>query len=240
MEKNSPRAFIFDVFGTVVDWRSGVSSFSSKFLSQRGISVNPDEFADLWRAEYQPSMERIRSGNRGYVPLDILHQENLVNVLERLGLSDHFSKEELASLNTAWEHLPAWGDSAAGIMKIKQSAFVAPCSNGSIALMTRIAKYADLQWDCILGAEIAQNYKPHQDAYLKSVKALGLEPYEVVMVAAHNDDLFAARKYGLKTAFIPRPLEHGAGQQKDLRPEADWDFCADSILDLADQIKIED
>lgn len=230
---SKPKAFIFDVFGTVVDWREGVARLCAKTFADKDIKTDPYQFADLWRGEYQPSMERIRSGGRGYVPLDTLHLENLKTVLESLGLAPHFNADEMKSLNRAWEHLPGWPDSATGIARIREKAFVAPCSNGSIALMTRIARFAGINWDCILGAEIAQTFKPNPQAYLRSVHALGLEAHEVVMVAAHNDDLFAARDCGLGTAFIARPTEHGKNQKTDLAPTGSWDFVAENIEDLS-------
>ena len=156
----SPKAFIFDVFGTVVDWRNGVASEVTKEFYHKHIEFDPFEFADLWRGQYQPAMQRIRSGNREYVQLDILHRENLVTVLDQTGLHDAFSEDEITELNHAWEKLPAWPDSSPGLYALKEKAIIAPCSNGSIAIMTRIAKYSDLPWDCILGAEIAQTTSP--------------------------------------------------------------------------------
>ncbi|MEM8651296.1 MAG: HAD-IA family hydrolase, partial [Pseudomonadota bacterium] len=135
--------------------------------------------------------------------------------------------------NKAWEKLPPWADCVVGLTSIKKNAIIAPCSNGSIALMTRLAKFGSLPWDCILGAEVAGNYKPHPDSYLKSVAALSLEPEDVVMVAAHNSDLHAARECGLQTAFIPRPTEYGSGQSIDLEPDSDWDYVVETIGELA-------
>lgn len=229
-----PKALIFDVFGTIVDWRRGVADVCAAAFKKKGIEFDALEFADLWRGEYQPSMERIRSGNRGYVALDVLHFENLERVLERTELSDRFDEFERAMLNRAWEQLPGWPDSTDGLHAVKERTIIAPCSNGSIALMTRIAKFSNLPWDCILGAEIAQIYKPHPDAYLKSVAALGLHPNEVMMVAAHNDDLHAARSNGLKTAFIARKTEYGKDQTKDLEPNDNWDAVVSSIGQLAE------
>ena len=229
----SIQAFVFDVFGTVVDWRTGVANVADRFFSQKNIDFDPFQFADLWRGEYQPAMERIRSGNRGYVALDILHRENLDIVLAKTGLTAHFSEEEKTVFNTAWEKLPPWPDSVPGLEELKNKFIIAPCSNGSIALMTRLAKFGNLPWDCILGAEIARNYKPHRDVYIASASALRLNPEQVVMVAAHNDDLVAARKNGLKTAFIPRPREHGLKQESDLEPTDEWDFVIESIGQLA-------
>lgn len=228
-----PKAYIFDVFGTIVDWRSGVANVSQHFFDRKNLDENPYAFADAWRAKYQPAMEKIRSGNRGYFSLDILHRENLDELLTHLDLTDVFNEKEKQELNRAWEQLPPWADCVPGLSAIKQKAIIAPCSNGSIALMTRLAKFGSLPWDCILGAEIAQNYKPHPDAYLKSVAALGLQPKEVMMVAAHNSDLIAARSCGLLTGFVARPTEHGPGQTIDLEPTEDWDVIINKIGQLA-------
>jgi len=193
-----PKAYLFDVFGTIVDWRNGVAN-----------------------------------GNRGYFPLDILHRENLDELLAQLDLSGVFNEEEKQDLNRAWEQLPPWADCVSGLTAIKQDAIIAPCSNGSIALMTRLAKFGSLPWDCIVGAEVAKNYKPHPEAYLKSVAALDLKPNEVMMVAAHNSDLVAARECGLLTGFIARPSEYGTGQTIDLEPTEDWDVVIAEIGQLA-------
>ncbi|MEM6973724.1 MAG: haloacid dehalogenase type II [Pseudomonadota bacterium] len=227
------KAAIFDVFGTVVDWRRGVAEAVVPMLTAKGISMDPLAFADAWRAEYQPGMEQVRSGARGYVPLDALHLENLDRVLTAHGLANHFDAAERAALNTAWEKLPPWPDCVGGIAAIGVTMPVAPCSNGSVGLIVRLARFAGLTWDAILGADVARAYKPDPEAYRRSVAALGLAPAEVVMVAAHNGDLAAARAEGLKTAFIPRPSEHGPGQTTDLAPSDDWDFVGHDMVDLA-------
>ena len=227
-----PKAFIFDVFGTVVDWRSGVAAEVAKCFAQQELKIDPWVFAERWREKYQPAMERIRSGNRGYLALDVLHRENLDALLAEFDIEVHFNESQREDLNRAWEKLPAWPKVVDDLHSLKKRAIIAPCSNGSIALMTRLAKFASLPWDCILGAEIARNYKPHRDAYLRSVAALGLEPQEVVMVAAHNDDLAAAQIYGLRTAFICRNTEHGKNQTEDLAPTGDWDYIIDSFDEL--------
>jgi len=228
-----PKAYLFDVFGTIVDWRNGVANVSQRFFDEKNLDENPHSFADAWRAKYQPAMEKIRSGNRGYFPLDILHRENLDELLAQLDLSGVFNEEEKQDLNRAWEQLPPWADCVSGLTAIKQDAIIAPCSNGSIALMTRLAKFGSLPWDCIVGAEVAKNYKPHPEAYLKSVAALDLKPNEVMMVAAHNSDLVAARECGLLTGFIARPSEYGTGQTIDLEPTEDWDVVIAEIGQLA-------
>lgn len=226
-------ALLFDVFGTVVDWRGGVAREVAAFCAERGLAVDAEAFADAWRARYQPAMESIRSGGRGYLPLDILHRENLDATLAEFGLEAAVDAEARAGLNRAWEKLPPWPDSVPGLTRLKAHYAIAPCSNGSIALMTRLARYGGLPWDAILGADIARDYKPRPAAYLASVAALGLAPAAATMVAAHNGDLAAARAVGLGTAFVPRPTEHGPGQTGDLAPTADWDIVASDFGDLA-------
>jgi 2-haloacid dehalogenase len=217
------RALIFDVFGTCVDWRTSVAREVAAVLP----GVDAIAFATAWRAEYDPAMARIREGGRGYVPLDDLHLENLHKVAADFGVTVP------DSLNTAWEKLDPWPDVVGGLATLKNSHIIAPCSNGSIALMTRLARYGGLPWDCILGAEIARDYKPKPAVYLAACAALRLPPDEVMMVAAHNDDLVAARACGLATAFVARPTEYGPEQTRDLSPEADWDIVADDFPDLA-------
>ena len=231
------KALIFDVFGTLVDWRSGIARETKAFMAEHGVQgIEPEAFADAWRAQYQPAMARIRGGRRGYVALDQLHYENLMVVLKAFELEDRFAEADLRSFARAWEKLPAWPDVSPGLYRLKRTFAIAPCSNGSIALMTWLAKYTDLPWDCVLGAEIAKNYKPKHAVYQRSAEALGLDLGEVMMVAAHNDDLIAARDAGLKTAFVPRPKEHGPGQSIDLEPTSKWDLIAKNFNDLADQL----
>lgn len=226
----TPKALIFDVFGTCVDWRSSVAREVSKVLK----TVDSLAFADAWRAEYDPAMARIRDGGRGYVALDDLHRENLERILLKFDAS--LTDAEIADLNTAWEKLDPWPDTVAGLHSLRDIGLIAPCSNGSIALMSRLARYAGLPWDCILGAEIAKDYKPSPVVYQASCAALRLSPEEVMFVAAHNSDLHAAAACGLQTAFILRPTEHGPNQTTDLAPDGDWDFVATGFDDLAGQL----
>jgi 2-haloacid dehalogenase len=220
------QALLFDVFGTCVDWRSAIARAVTKALP----GIDALAFADAWRGEYDPAMARIRAGDRGYVALDDLHRENLHRVAERFGVR---APDALAQ---AWERLDPWPDTVAGLHAIAARALIAPCSNGSIALMARLAKHALLPWHCILGADIARDYKPKPAVYLAACDALRLPPEAVMMVAAHNNDLAAARALGLKTAFVARPTEYGPNQTTDLVAEADWDIIAPDFLVLADRL----
>ena len=228
-------AFIFDVFGTLVDWRSSISAAAAQRFAAVGATMDPDAFADAWRGEYQPAMERIRSEGRSYVPLDRLHRENLEQVLDRFGLKDsnpHFNDDAyLSDWARDWERLDPWPDVVGGLRALRQHGRVAPCSNGSIALMSHLARHAGFHWDAILGADIARDYKPKAEVYLASAAALGLAPDEVMMVAAHEDDLASAQAAGLKTAYIPRPLEFGA--PRDAAPTGDWTLNCRDIPDIA-------
>lgn len=229
-------AILFDVFGTLVDWRTGIANASGPVLAAKGIAIDPFTFADSWRNEYQPSMERIRSGNREYIPLDKLHLENLETILSNFGQENVFNLEEKSELNRGWEKLPPWPDTTQCLRRLKQRYIIAPCSNGSIALMARLARFGDLQWDAIVGADIAQDYKPAHQTYLKSAAALGCKPENTLMVAAHNSDLDAAAKCGLKTGFFPRPTEHGPDQTVDLNPTDTRNFSGKSMTELTDQL----
>ena len=216
------KALLFDVFGTVVDWRRCVSAEIDSLAKKYGIEVDAAEMADAWRAEYQPAMEEIRAERRPFDILDILHRENLDRVLARFNL-DQISTEDRDELNLAWHRLQGWPDSTEGLKALKRRFILATQSNGNIALIVNMAKGADLAWDVVLGAEVTGYYKPRPEAYDRACAALGLPNEACMMVAAHNDDLFAARQKGMRTAFVCRPAEHGPGQTKDLAPEADWD-----------------
>ena len=230
-------AVLFDVFGTVVDWRTGVARETAAFFADSGRAVDSFAFADALRARYQPAMEDVRAGRRGYVPLDVLHRENLDATLAAFGLDGVVEPKRRAALNRAWERLPPWPDAVPGLTALKARYFVAPCSNGSIALMTRLARFAALPWDAVLGADIARTYKPQPAVYRASAAALGLAPGEAMMVAAHNYDLAAARDAGLATAFVPRPAEHGPGRPGEREPTADWDVVAEDFNDLARRLE---
>ncbi|WP_028622902.1 haloacid dehalogenase type II [Pseudomonas sp. Ant30-3] len=227
----------FDVFGTVVDWRSGVARAAAPFLQRHGLNVDPLDFADQWRGLYQPSMQRVRSGERPFVTLDVLNRENLESVLARHDADfGGITNAELVDLNKAWERLDPWPDSVTALTRLKGKFSIGALSNGHIAGMLNLAKFGGLPWDVILGAEIAGTYKPQPQTYLKSAKAVGLAPAQIAMVAAHNSDLAAASAIGLKTVFVRRPTEHGPGQTSDLKAEQDWDVIVDSLTEAADAL----
>jgi 2-haloacid dehalogenase len=231
------RAALFDVFGTVVDWRSGVARDVGKFLERHAIKgIEPEAFADAWRERYSPAMEEVRAARRAFVPLDRLHFENLLATLGGFGIaSQDFPEAELRELNRAWHRLDPWPDAINGLTRMKAKMIIAPLSNGNVSLLLNMAKRAALPWDAILGAELVQAYKPDPEAYLRTASLLDLPPGEIVMVAAHNGDLAAARACGMRTAFVARPTEHGPDQTTDLRPEQEWDHVAADFESLARQ-----
>ena len=234
---DSIEALVFDTFGTVVDWRTSIATEVDVHLCDHVPDLDAHDFADRWRAEYQPSMERVRSGERDFVRLDVLHRENLESVLVSLGVDpSSIPAEVLDAVNLAWHRLDPWPDAIAGLTRLKERFIIAPLSNANVRLALDIAKRAGIPWDALLGAEVAGAYKPDPQSYLRTAEILGLEPHQIAMVAAHNSDLAAAQALGLRTCFVRRPAEHGPGQTTDLAAEGEWDVVADDFEDLADQI----
>jgi 2-haloacid dehalogenase len=205
------RALFFDVFGTLVDWRTSIAREAAALLGSRGLSCDWSAFADAWRGEYQPAMEEIRSGRMSFCKLDILHRHNLDRILPRFGIAD-VPEDVLVDLNRAWHRLDAWPDSAPGLARLRTKFLIAPVSNGNISLMVDLARRNGFPWDAILGAEIAGDFKPKPRVYLAACEAFDLMPAECMMVAAHSSDLSAAAACGLRTAHIARPDENGAGR----------------------------
>ena len=232
------KALVFDVFGTVVDWRNGIARDARTFLARHGRSdIDPHRFADAWRKRYQPAMEEVRSGRRPFTRLDVLHRENLDGVLKDFGVSTAgVGAEELEWLNRAWHRLDPWPDTIPGLIRLKAKHFIAPLSNGNILLLANMAKRAGIPWDAILGAETVQAYKPQPEAYTRTAEILGITPAELCLVAAHNGDLRAARGAGLATAFVFRRGEHGPGQATDMTAEDPWDWICQDFIDLAQQL----
>ncbi len=235
MALSDVRALTFDVFGTVVNWRDGVAREAEAALAPKGYKLDWFAFADAWRGGYQPAMEKVRSGGRPWVRLDELHRENLIELLERYGVAG-LSDAELEQLNFAWRRLDPWPDSVEGLTRLKRKFVIATMSNGNIALMVNMAKYAGLPWDAILGSEIARSFKPTPQTYDRGAEALMLRPEQCMMVAAHNSDLLAARSRGFQTAYVNRPLEDGPNKRRDLRAENEYEVIADSMTDLASKL----
>ena len=226
------RACIFDVFGTLVDWRTSVAREAQSILVPLGISLNWGEFADAWRQQYQPAMEDVTAGRSPFSKLDVLHRRNLDVILKAYGL-DHIDEATRQNLNLAWHRLDAWPDVAAGLVALKSKYLLAPCSNGNISLMVDLARRNGFPWDAVLGAEVARAYKPMPVVYLSAAAALDLAPEQTLMVAAHSSDLAAAAAAGLRTAFVARPDEKGPGLG-EVTPRTPVDYSARSILELAE------
>jgi 2-haloacid dehalogenase len=233
MVKAQVQALLFDVFGTVVDWRSSIIGELEQFGAARSIAADWAAFTDDWRALYQPAMEEVRSGRRPWTILDVLHRESLDKLIVKYGIAG-LSEAETDHLNRAWHRLRPWADAVEGLTRLKSRFIIGTLSNGNVGLLTRMAKNAGLPWDVILGAETARAYKPQPQAYLGNAALLNLAPGEVMLVAAHNGDLAAAAAAGLRTAFVARPAEYGPHQKRDFKAERDWDVVADSFVALAE------
>jgi 2-haloacid dehalogenase len=231
------KALFFDVFGTLVDWRSSIARETEKILKPRGYALDWSEFADAWRDEYQPAMEEVRSGRAAYCKLDVLHRQNLESILPAFRISG-LREEELRELNLAWHRLDAWPDVTDGLTRLKRRCLLAPLSNGNISLMVDLARRNGFSWDAILGAEIANDYKPRARVYLAAADAFDLAPPECMMVAAHSSDLKAAAKLGFATAHIARPNEAGpnGGEKRPDAKEVTVDIAAKDLGDLAAQL----
>ena len=228
-------AVVFDVFGTVVDWRTSIIRQGVELGRRKGFDADWEAFADAWRGKYQPSMEKVRSGERPWTRLDDLHRESLLELIEEFGLRG-LSIDEIDDFNCAWHRLDPWPDSVVGLARLKSRYVIATLSNGNIALLLNMAKRAGLPWDAILGAEPARAYKPTPASYLRTAEFLGLPTNRVMLCAAHNDDLVAARTHGYRTAFVRRPTEYGPHQQKDLKAEHDFDVIGESIVEVAQKL----
>jgi len=227
------RAVVFDVFGTVVDWRSSVIAEVNAFATRKQLKLDAGKFADAWRAGYAPSMNRVRTGQQPWTNLDHLHRAILATLFTEFGITN-VSDSEAEELNRAWHRLRPWPDTVQGLTRLKAKFTIAPLSNGNIALMTDLAKHAGLPWDCVLGAELVRHYKPDKEVYDSAPYFLELQPDEVMMVAAHLPDLRAAKASGLRTGFVRRPSEFGSGDRKpDLEPDASVDVACNDLVELA-------
>jgi len=231
---DAPRALLFDVFGTLVDWHGSIARAVPQRLAPLGLSVDGPAFAAAWRDQYQPSMEEVRSGRLPFSRLDALHRRNLDAILPAFGL-DALDEPTRDELNLVWHRLDAWPDVGPGLARLRRICRLAPCSNGNIALMVDLARHNGWHWDAILGAELARDYKPKAIVYLSAAAALDCAPGEAMMVAAHSDDLAAAAAAGLRTAFIARPDEHGPGRGESA-PRVPVEISAGSLVALADRL----
>ena len=229
------KALTFDVFGTVVDWRGSIVREMRALAAEKGLRVNANKFADAWRAGYRPAMNRVAIGELPWTKIDDLHRLILEDILVKFRITT-LNEAEKTQLNRAWHRLKPWPDSVRGLKRLKKQFTISTLSNGNVALLNNMAKNAGLPWDLILSAEIFHHYKPQPEAYLGAAGMLGLQPGEVMMVAAHKDDLRAAAQQGLRTALVLRPNEYGRGRHPDLTPEPAFDINAASFIDLADQL----
>ena len=228
------KALFFDVFGTLVDFRTGVAREAERILGAAGHKLDWGIFADAWRKEYQPALEDVRAGRRPFCKLDVLHRENLDRILPRFGVSN-IAEDAARNLNLAWHRLPAWPDAPEGLARLKRRFLLAPVSNGNISLMVDLTRRNGLPWDAILGAEIAGDYKPKPRVYLAAAAASDLPPSACMMVAAHTNDLTHAAACGLRTAHVARPNEKGPGRG-EAAPSAPVDIAVGSLMELADRL----
>ena len=226
------KALVFDVFGTVVDWRGSITAEGKAWGRSKRIEVDWTRFADRWREGYAPSMDRVRKGQTPWANIDTLNRALLEDLLREFHIPD-LTEEEKEQWNRVWHRLKPWPDSVAGLTRLKKKFTIAPLSNGNVALLANMAKSAGLPWDLILSAELARHYKPDRECYLTAVGLLEMKPEEVMMCAAHRSDLAAARSCGLRTGFIYRPLEFGDASKADHAKEGDFDVVSQDIGDLA-------
>jgi 2-haloacid dehalogenase len=228
------RALVFDVFGTVVDWRGSIIR-EGQALAARGLQVDWPAFAEAWRAGYQPAMQRIRGGAGEWASIDTLHREILDGLLPRFGL-DMLTEAERDHLNRVWHRLDPWPDSVRGLRRLKSRFVISTLSNGNVALLVNLARHGRLPWDCVLSAETFRKYKPDPEVYQGAARLLGFEREQVLMVAAHPSDLAAAARAGLRTAYVPRPLERGPGGALEPVGDLHFDCVAPDFIGLAEQL----
>lgn len=238
-ELAAPKAVLFDTFGSVVDWRGSLIRQFEAFSAETGVTADWAALADAWRREYAPSMNRVRHGTSPWKTLDQLHRESLATVVGQLAI-EGMAPSDLDHLTLAWHRLSPWPDAVAGLQRLKQRFVIGPLSNGNVALLVDMAKFAQLPWDVVPGSDIFRHYKPDPEIYLGVCDLLGLAPAEVMLAAAHGSDLAAARRCGLRTAYFPRPLEYGSSDGtaagRDRSGDGTWDVIAHDIEDLATQL----
>lgn len=227
------KALAFDVFGTCVDFRGSIIRECRALGKAKGLRVNWGKFTDAWRAGYKPAMDRVRSGELPWTRIDVLHRMILDDILEKFRIADAFTEEEKIHLNLAWHRLKPWPDTVKGLKRLKRRYILATLSNGNTSLLVNMAKFGGLPWDCIFSSETFRHFKPDPETYLGAAELLDLKPEQVMMVAAHKHDLRSAAQYGLKTAFVRRPHEHGRNKGADLADDPAFTVNADDFADLA-------
>lgn len=228
-------ALTFDVFGTVVDWRTSIIREGRLLSQEKGLEVDWESFADRWRSGYGPAMNKVRTGELPWMKIDQLHRRILDDLVAEFNLTG-LSEVEIDDLNRVWHRLIPWPDTVRGLQRLRARFVLATLSNGNVSLLTNMAKNAGLPWDVVLSAELSGHYKPDPEVYEKAADLLSLPPHRIMMVAAHKGDLRAARAVGFKTAWVPRPLEYGPGRNIDTTPDAEFDVSATDFLDLADKL----
>ena len=229
------KALTFDVFGTVVDWRSSIIREGQLLAQRKGLDIDWAAFADAWRAGYSPAMNRVRTGDLPWMTIDNLNRLILLDLLQDFGI-DELSSHEIDEFNRSWHRLLPWPDSVPGLNRLKSRYLLVTLSNGNMSLLVNMAKHAGLPWDCVLSAQLSGHYKPDREVYETAADLLDLPPENIMMVAAHKGDLRAAQAVGFKTGFVPRPLERGPDGDVDTTPESDFDINAAEFLDLARQL----
>ena len=232
MDLSVVKALTFDVFGTVVDWRGSIIDEGKRLGAAKGLDVDWAMFADAWRAGYRPSMDRVRAGELPWTNIDGLHRMVLEELLVEFDITG-LTEQEKDHLNRVWHRLKPWPDVAPGLERLRRRYIVATLSNGNVALLTNMAKHAGLQWDCILSSELARHYKPDPEVYLTAAELLGLRPEQVMMVAAHKEDLMAARSVGMMAAFVPRPMEFGPDGGAETLPDPSIELHVGDFEELA-------
>lgn len=230
------KALVFDVFGTVVDWRTSLIADFTAWSARRGIEGDWAGLVDAWRQAYKPSMDEVRRNPAaGFKMLDVLHRQSLEKLIAQFSIKG-LTGDDLDYMTTGWHRLKPWPDAVAGLTRLKTRFIIGTLSNGNVGLLTRMAKNAELPWDVVISAELFGHYKPDREVYVGAARLLNLPPDEVMLVAAHNSDLAAARSFGLKTGFVARPAEYGPLQKQDFKADADWDIVAKDFGEIADRL----
>ncbi len=237
MPSKQPVAIVFDTFGTVVDWRSSLIAELTAFGRERGINADWTALVDAWRASYHPSMDRVRKGEQPWSTLDGLHRASLDALVKQFEITG-LSEDDLRHINRGWHRLHPWPDSVPGLTRLKRKFIIGPLSNGNVSLLLNMGKHAGIPWDMIFGSDLFHHFKPDPETYLGAARLLDIEPGQLMMAAAHNNDLANARKCGLMTAFFARPKEYGPHQKRDFSADQEWDVVATDIEDLATKLGV--